>query len=332
MGGSITIAGGGLAGLSLGIALRLRGVEVNLHEASTYPRHRVCGEFLGGLRGTTLETLGISECLADAIKLESAVWKDSKGPLGKLRAEGLGISRWQLDNRLQQKFQQLGGKLFTNSRIAAREGVVWAAGRPRRESPWIGLKCHARGLGLDADLEMFTGTNGYLGLARIEDGLVNICGLFTRTPSQKGKGPALLLEALNEGGLKNLSQRLRGADLLEGSFCGVAVFRTGRQPGPEFSIGDAASMIPPFTGHGMGMAFESAECALQPALDYARGAKSWAAAARICAQAQRFRFARRLAAANMLHGLLTSQGGSRLASALARRRLIPFQTLLHLVR
>jgi hypothetical protein len=332
MGRRITIAGGGLAGLSLGIALRLRGVEADLHEASTYPRHRVCGEFLGGLRSGTLESLGIAECLADAEILQSAVWNDSSGPIGRLSADGRGISRWRLDDRLRQRFEQLGGRLFTNSRIQPREGVVWAAGRPRRKSPWIGLKCHARGLTLDADLEMFTAANGYVGLARIEDGLVNICGLFTKTPSQRAKGPALLLNALREGGLEILADRLRGADLMEGSFCGVAVFRTGHQPGPDFSIGDAASMIPPFTGHGMGMAFESAECALKPALDYAHGEKSWPDAARACAQVQHRRFGRRLAAASVLPGLLTTRNGSRLASALARRRLIPFQSLLQLVR
>ena len=328
----ITIAGGGLAGLSLGIALRLRGIQVEIHEAAIYPRHRVCGEFLGGLHNNTLQLLGVTECLADAEKLESAVWNDASGPIGRLRAEGLGISRWRLDNRLRQRFEELDGRLYTNSRIQPREGVVWATGRPRRESPWIGLKCHARGLALDADLEMFTGSNGYVGLARLEEGLVNICGLFTKTPSQKGKGPTLLLEALREGGLENLAIRLRQTDMVEGSFCGVAVFRTGRQPGPDFSIGDAASMIPPFTGHGMGMAFEAAECALQPVLDYATGLKSWTDAAWACAKGQRRRFRRRLVAANVLHRLLTTRGGSRFASALARRRLIPFQALLHLVR
>ena len=58
----ITIAGGGLAGLSLGIALQSRGVHVTIHEASTYPRHRVCGEFISGVSEETLGTLGIA-CL-----------------------------------------------------------------------------------------------------------------------------------------------------------------------------------------------------------------------------------------------------------------------------
>ena len=39
----ITIAGGGLAGLSLGVALRRADVPVVLHEAGRYPRHRATG-------------------------------------------------------------------------------------------------------------------------------------------------------------------------------------------------------------------------------------------------------------------------------------------------
>ena len=55
----IEIIGGGLAGLSLGIALRRAGVPVALHEAGAYPRHRVCGEFIAGLEGSTIERLGL---------------------------------------------------------------------------------------------------------------------------------------------------------------------------------------------------------------------------------------------------------------------------------
>jgi NADPH-dependent 2,4-dienoyl-CoA reductase/sulfur reductase-like enzyme len=40
---SITIVGGGLAGLTLGIGLRQRSVPVTIQEAANYPRHRVCG-------------------------------------------------------------------------------------------------------------------------------------------------------------------------------------------------------------------------------------------------------------------------------------------------
>lgn len=333
----IIIAGGGLAGLSLGIALQSRGVHVTIHEASTYPRHRVCGEFISGVGEETLGNLGIACCLEQATTLTSAHWSDCAGKLTEMTAPGRGISRWRLDNLLQGRFTELGGTMVTNSRVGQAQGVVWAAGRPRRPSSWLGLKCHARNLPLEADLEMFTAPGGYVGLSKIEDNKVNICGLFKKQlvgtdRAAKLKGTRLLLGAIRDCSLTALANRLESAELDESSFCGVAGFQTGLQEGPLFRIGDAASMIPPFTGNGMSMAFESAECALEPALRYARGRASWAEAAKAASAAQSSRFARRMTAANLLHGLITNAAGLKLVGALARGGILPVQTLLHLVR
>lgn len=328
----ITIAGGGLAGLSLGIALQSRGVAVTLHEASDYPRHRVCGEFISGVDDATLEALDVADCLGDAIKLRSACWRDSDGLLAEMQVPGRGISRWKLDDRMHRKFISLGGAVVTRSRIAPAPGVVWAAGRPRRQSDWIGLKCHARNLPLTHDLEMFTSPGGYVGLAKIEDNKVNICGLFKSNCPRGAKGGALLLAMIRQSALHDLADRLEAADFDASSACAVAGFETGRQAGPEFSIGDAASMIPPFTGNGMSMAFESARFAIQPALDYAAGCKSWQEAAEASTASQNKHFKRRMAAAGILHRCLMNRSALRITSALARRRLVPFQTLLRLVR
>ena len=62
----ITIVGGGLAGLTLGIGLRQRGVPVSVIEAGQYPRHRVCGEFISGRGQETLTRLGLTEPLRQA--------------------------------------------------------------------------------------------------------------------------------------------------------------------------------------------------------------------------------------------------------------------------
>ena len=239
----LTIAGGGLAGLSLGIALQSRGVPVTLHEASTYPRHRVCGEFISGVSDETLASLGIADCLGDAMDLQSASWSDSEGQLAEMVVPGRGISRWKLDDRLQRLFLSLGGKLLTNSRMIPAPGLIWAAGRPRQPSPWLGLKCHARNLPLTHDLEMFTSPGGYIGLAKIGDGVVNNCGLFKTTRSCRAKGGALLIAMIRQVGLSALADRLESADIDESSVCGVAGFQLGIQDGPPFSIGDAASMI-----------------------------------------------------------------------------------------
>ena len=329
---TISIAGGGLAGLSLGIALQSRGVSVTLHEASTYPRHRVCGEFISGVRDESLDVLGLADCLNDATHLRSVCWSDAAGKLAEMEAPGRGISRWKLDDLLQQRFVALGGTLLTNSRIAPTQGVIWAAGRPRQPSNWLGLKCHARGLTLSHDLEMFTFPFGYFGLAKIEEGKVNICGLFKNRRTDGAKGTRLLLAVLRDASLNALADRLEGADLDASSFCGAAGFQTGLQEGPSFRIGDAAGMIPPFTGNGMSMAFESAECALQPALDYTSGHASWAEAGAATATRQSARFRRRMTTAALLHRFLLHPTGLKLAGMLARSGCLPLQAILHLVR
>jgi len=106
----------------------------------------------------------------------------------------------------------------------------------------------------------------------------------------------------------------------------------GRQPSEGFSIGDATHMIPPFTGNGMSMAFESAGTALPHALAYARGERSWESAASACAVDLDNRFRTRMLASAAIHTLLTSPKASRLATTLARFSLPPVQPLLHLLR
>src|SRR6516165_8417144 len=62
----ITIIGGGLAGLTLGIGLRQREVPVVIWESGRYPRHRVCGEFISGCGQQWLERLGLRGPLVEA--------------------------------------------------------------------------------------------------------------------------------------------------------------------------------------------------------------------------------------------------------------------------
>ena len=103
----ITIVGGGLAGLSLGIALRRRGVPVNFHEAGVYPRHRVCGEFISGVSQCTFDSLGIGDLFDDAKEHRSTAWffRDRR-ILSTQLPGGLGISRFALDERLSRKFRE----------------------------------------------------------------------------------------------------------------------------------------------------------------------------------------------------------------------------------
>lgn len=338
----LTIAGGGLAGLSLGIALLERGVGVTLHDAGTYPRHRVCGEFLSGVSDEVLQELGISFALEDAIPLETSCWFDDHGPFRELQVSGRGISRHLLDNRLQTRFQKLGGKLILNSRIESGEGVVWAAGRPRTSSSWIGLKAHFADLQVSHDLEMHAGNSCYVGLARIGEGFVNVCGLFKKRGMPGNRGVPLLANYLRECGLDRLADRLDQARLVEGSLCGVAGITFGRTPATpvsaasffstSFSIGDAAAMIPPFSGNGMSMALESAYHALNPLMGYACGRLSWMEAGEANQRLASRAFGKRMTIANFLHPMVSRGNTLRFVRRTGIARFLPFGLLYRLLR
>ncbi len=281
----ITISGGGLAGLSLAAALRLHDVPVTVLEAGIYPRHRVCGEFISGVSDETLQALGIADLFADAHRHRSLAWYEGARLIHQdhFRNPALGISRHLLDERLRDRVVSLGGEVRTNARARPepRDGHVWAAGRRPRNGPWIGMKAHVRGLSKTADLEMHAGENGYAGLADVEDGWTNVCGLFRIDRSIKADGAALLTAYLDAGGNHQLAATLRTCEWRAGSFSAVAGFELGRQkaiPG-LLTLGDAESMIPPFTGNGMSMAFQAAECAVGPLVSYSRGDQSWQGAA-----------------------------------------------------
>ena len=330
----IEIVGGGLAGLALGSALRRAGVPVTVYEAGEYPRHRVCGEFITGLEEKTVAHLGLAPLLADAARHRRIAWCRHGAPVRvqTLPFPAFGLSRHALDARLADEFVRLGGELHPRTRIAdeaAPPGRVFANGRQRGPRHWLGLKLHARDLALAADLEIHLGRGAYVGLSPVEDGAVNICGLFRVRDEARGERSTLLLAYLRAAGLASLAERLGRAALDEASFCAVAGLSFGRGPARAgcLAIGDAFAMIPPFTGNGMAMAFQSAELAFGPLLAYARGESSWPATARAVQARLRRRFRLRLALAGALHAFLLSPPRQRWLSAISQARLLPLRPL-----
>ena len=311
----VTIIGGGLAGLTLGIALRERDVPVRIIEAGRYPRHRVCGEFISGSGAEVVQAMGIVQPL----QAQSVAFFCGTQRAGhhRLPMPALCVSRFVLDAALAKKFRKVGGELREGERWHAgndSEGIVFANGR--RPSPvengfrWFGLKIHARKVSLDADLEMHLSRNAYVGLCRLPDGEVNVCGLFRRTVGEDAHGKSL--EWLRGEPGSQLFQRLKSANFVEESFCAVAGLNLSPQPidTRECRIGDALTMIPPITGNGMSMAFESAQLAAAPLSGYARGENSWEEATGDIARALQITFSRRLNWAVRLHRMMFSNPGA----------------------
>ncbi|MDB6127793.1 MAG: putative electron transfer oxidoreductase [Verrucomicrobia bacterium] len=329
----IEIIGGGLAGLSLGLALRRAGVPVTIFEAGDYPRHRVCGEFITGLSAFTVSKLGLADILGDALRHREVAWfhREQSVRVQRLPEPALGLSRYLLDERLSRAFQGLGGDLRTKTRITdehARPGRVFATGRRRGRPTWLGLKIHAFNLPLTRDLELHLGDEAYVGLSRVEEGRVNVCGLFRRR-SLCAKGSDLLVGYLRAAGLDELAGRLDAVELDRASFTAVAALGFDRvvTKSNRVQLGDACAMIPPFTGNGMAMAFQGAEIALAPLVEFAHGRAEWPGTSRVIQDRMRRRFRVRLASASALHSYLLKPRRQNWLGLLGRARLLPLRPL-----
>lgn len=333
----VEIIGGGLAGLSLGIALCREGIPVTLHEAGVYPRHRVCGEFITGLPDATIDRLGLAPLLAAATPLSEVAWFRHGRPVTRHRLPrpALALGRHALDLALAEAFTTAGGNLRVRSRIsdnATTPGRVLAGGRRPARPRWLGLKCHALGLPLEAELEVHLGDRAYVGLCPVGDGRVNVSGLFRRNDAAAAE-PATRETALpawlRACGLHALADRLGRAEIDPESRTAVAGlgFSQPASDDGRLRIGDAHAMIPPFTGHGMAMAFMGAEAALDPLLAWSRGGAGWHATVRETRGRLRRIFRRRLAMAGALHPFLLEPGRQALLATAGRLRLLPVAPL-----
>jgi len=280
----LTIVGGGLAGLTLGIALREADLPVTLIEAGHYPRHRVCGEFISGRGQAILSRLDLDARMDEAGLIRAGHARFFAGPRHsnrlRLPQTAWSISRDVLDQLLARVFQERGGVLKTGTRWThdfTDEGVVRATGRKLapggQRGRWMGLKLHAQNVLLHADLELHFTPAGYVGLSRLSGGRVNVCGLFRARPNRA----ADVFEQLRGSDGSALRERLCGATWVDGSRCSVGGLNFGTlgTSARECAIGDAIAQIPPLTGNGMSMAIESANLALRPLSDYAAGRVTW---------------------------------------------------------
>ncbi|HEY1170736.1 MAG TPA: FAD-dependent monooxygenase [Verrucomicrobiae bacterium] len=302
----ITIIGGGLAGLTLGIALRKEGVPVTIYEAGQYPRHRVCGEFLSGEGLEILRGWGIGDAAMreGAREAKTVKWyaEDTVTEVMSLPKPALCISRYRLDGILAEMFVKMGGHLLTGSRYTGDygQGVVRATGRQVQTEAegwrWIGIKAHATGVTLEADLEMHLRADAYVGMCQVENDRTNICGLFrTKEPigELKTRWEGLLLGGKNY----TLTKKLKNVTFDKESLSFVAGLPIKSFQNDDIgvlSVGDSSAMIPPVTGNGMSLAVESGRLASEAILGYSMAERDWGATQALVHQSYVRRYGGRL--------------------------------------
>lgn len=288
----VIIAGGGLAGLVAAIELS-QNFNVLIIDPDTYPRHKMCGEYLSMEVSLYLKSLGIdlnqlSDIHIDKFKFTrgSRSIKAATLPLG-----GIGVSRFSLDHCLYKEamkkadflhdrvtdvhFSNLEFQVITSTDELLAKQVIIATGkrslldkklkRPfiEKKSPWLAIKMHYQFKMPNDLVELHAFDGGYAGLSKLENGHVNLCYLVNYSSFKKYKD----IDSFNEKVLtknKSLNNFLKDAVPLWEKPITISQISFEQKEPTEKSlimIGDTAGLIHPLCGNGMAMAIHSAKIA-----------------------------------------------------------------------
>ena len=92
-------------------------------------------------------------------------------------------------------------------------------------------------------------------------------------------------------------------------------------------------MIPPFTGNGMSMAFESAAIAAEPVSAWQTGRETWETTLESSSPSAFQRASRRrMFWARVMHPFLTTDAGQAFFTVVSRSGLLPFKSCFHALR
>jgi len=124
----VIIAGGGPAGTSAAIHLATRGVSVLLAEQKTFPRAKLCGEFISPECAVHFERLGVSDQMLaarPAFLNETVFYSRSGNRVGVPSAwfgankQALGLSRAEMDERLLRRAVECGVEVLEGAQISS---------------------------------------------------------------------------------------------------------------------------------------------------------------------------------------------------------------------
>jgi flavin-dependent dehydrogenase len=301
----IAIIGGGLAGLTAAIHLSKTKKSVILFEKNTYPKHKVCGEFISNEvlpyfeeLGLNIESLQPTHIHKTSISINSGKSISANLPLG-----GFGISRYQLDNYLYDKAKEFGcliihqqvneidfsDDFFTiqteNNETFQAKIVLGAFGKRsnldvklkrsfiQKKSPWLAVKAHYKGKFPNDLVELHNFDGGYCGVSKVENDIINICYLAKYESFKKEK------DILNfQTNVLNKNPKLKAifdnSELLFEKPLTISQisFQTKKQVENNIlMLGDTAGLIHPLCGNGMAMAIHSAKIASECTIDFLNG-------------------------------------------------------------
>jgi menaquinone-9 beta-reductase len=290
----IIIIGGGLSGLVSSIDLAKKGYQVLVIEKKNYPLHKVCGEYISNEVRPYLQKLGFVPELHGASSISKFMISSASGASATcdIAVGGFGISRYKLDNVLYYLSLQAGVKVVVKSVVQSVEfteelGFIVKTGQATYKAQvvlgaygkrsnidksldrkffsertnYVGIKHHFKGDHQSDLVCLHNFDGGYCGVSKVEDGVINVSYLTTKTVLNKYKSiHEMEAERLSEN--PHLHKVFSNAIPVFSQPLVIGQINFGTRQTVEkhiLMIGDAAGMIYPLCGNGMAMAIHSAK-------------------------------------------------------------------------
>ncbi len=301
----VIIIGGGLAGLTSAIHLSKFKHRVLLIEKNSYPKHKVCGEYISNEVLPYLNSLGIDPIKKGAKKISKVQVSTTKSNLikGELPLGGFGMSRYFLDSLLLKKAQSNGVEVLKDSAksVVFNKGVftvvtkdskhfqskitIGAFGKRSvldlkmnrkfitKKSPFLAVKIHVKGDFPENLIALHNFKGGYCGVSKVENNSINLCYITEYNLFKKYKNITDFQRQVvfKNKHLKKIFEESNTVFKKPLTISQIS-FET-KKPVENHIImcGDTAGMIHPLCGNGMGMAITSARLASIRILKFLNG-------------------------------------------------------------
>jgi len=287
------IIGGGLAGLVSAIQLSKQNIKVLLIEKNSYPKHKVCGEYISNEVIPYLRELGFDPFANGAKKINKLTISNSKSRTvnSQLPLGGFGISRYCIDNALLELAKSNGAEILQDTVTDVQFGhdqfkvstshkktfhtnyVIGAYGKRsnidkqlsrnfiKKSSPYLAVKAHYRGSFPDDEVHLHNFAGGYCGLSKVESDHINVCYITDYNSFKKYKNiETFQNEVMSQNAyLKKAFQKYKMVFDKPLTISQISFEHKQAVYKHILMCGDSAGMIHPLAGNGMSMAIRAAE-------------------------------------------------------------------------
>lgn len=294
----IIIVGGGLAGLSLSILMARKRYKVLVLEKDSYPRHRVCGEYISNESLAFLTDLGLQLNSLDLPQIDTLQVTDTFGNevIANLPQGGFGISRFLLDAELAKLAINTGVELLTKTRVddivynedlfnvtsknntytarlvagtwgkKSNLDVKWGRSfvmdKNKSLTNFMGIKYHIKYNWPVNRIGLHNFNDGYCGISQIEDGKCCLCYLTTAQNLQENGNDIKQLERnvlMQNPILNNIFTNAEFLFDAPATISQISFEKKEQVLNHILMLGDTGGLISPLSGNGMSMAFHASK-------------------------------------------------------------------------